>query len=188
MDTTIVFNVGAGTLIVGIFFFFIALLAVVWKGKSEISDSIKKEITPFRNIANAVTEIQTVLRNKFDGLNIVHTMMEQGSSPLNPTEYGSHLIKESGLEKILDEQKEFLCTKLKAILPSGYTEYDVQEKARQILIDLKDDSIMRPVKDWVYEHPTDIKNILRTGGLWLRDDFLGNPRKTAENKEEVKEV
>ena len=146
--TTITFNIGAGTLLVGIVVFFLALLSIIWKGKSEIATAIRSEISPFRNIANAITEIQTILRNKFDGLNIVHMMTEQGSSPLNPTEYGVSLIKESGLQKILDENKELLCTKLKASLPTDYAEYDVQEKARQVLLGLKHDPIMKPVKDW----------------------------------------
>jgi len=33
----------------------------------------------------------------------------------------------------------------------------------------------------------DIEVILKVGGLWLRDDFLGNPRKINESKEKVSE-
>lgn len=186
METVLTFNIGVSALVIGIAVFFFSLLAVIWKGKSEIAAAIKDEISPFRNIANAITEIQTIIRSKFKGINIIHTMTEQGSSPLNPTEYGAYLMRESGLEKILNENTELLCTKLRASLPNDYTEYDVQEKARQVLLDLKDDQIMNPVKEWVYQNPTEIETVLRTGGLWLRDDFLKQPRKISEKQKEKK--
>jgi len=189
-DTTIIFNVNAGMLIVSMAVFFISLFAIIWKGKKEISDAIKEEIMPFKktgtNIVNAITEVQTILRNKFKGLNIAHSLVEKSGSPLRPTEYGVQLIKESGLEKILDDNKDFLCTKLKASLPKEYTEYDVQEKARSLLIELKDDPILNPVKKWIYENPTDIEVLLKVAGLWLRDDFLKQPRSINKDQENNK--
>jgi|SRR3989338_9079396 len=105
LETNIIFNIGVGTLMVGIFVLFFSLLAIIWKGKKEIGDTVKEELNPFKktgsNIVNAITEVQTILRNKFKGLNIVHALVERSSSPLSPTEYGSQLIKDSGLEKIL---------------------------------------------------------------------------------------
>ena len=189
-DTTIIFNVNAGMLIVSMAVFFISLFAIIWKGKKEISDAIKEEIMPFKktgtNIVNAITEVQTILRNKFKGLNIAHSLVEKSGSPLRPTEYGVQLIKDSGLEKILDDNKDFLCTKLKASLPKEYTEYDVQEKARSLLIELKDDPILNPVKKWIYENPTDIEVLLKVAGLWLRDDFLKQPRSINKDQENNK--
>ncbi|MBI4118747.1 MAG: hypothetical protein HY452_00605 [Parcubacteria group bacterium] len=189
-ETTLIFNINVGSVIIGILVFSFSLLAVIWKAKSEIADTINKELSPFKsigiNITNAIVEVQTILRNRFKGVNIVHGLVERGSSPLNPTEYGARLIKDSGLEKILEDNREFLCTKLKASLPRDYTEYDVQEKARELLLFLKDDPILNPVKNWIYHNPViDIEIILKAGGLWLRDDFLGHPRKIAENKDEV---
>jgi len=187
-ETIIVFNVGAGALVVGILVFTFSLLAIVWKGKKEITDTIKEELEPSKNASNkstlAVNELQTFLRNKFRGTNFVHTLLETGASPLKPTEFGAQLIRDSGLESVLDTNKEVLCIKLKAMLPTaGYTEFDVQEKARDLLISLVDDPMMNPVKDYVYKNPTDIRTILRVGGLWLRDDFLKAPRGTAELNE-----
>ncbi len=112
----------------------------------------------------------------------MHSLVEKGDSPLNPTEFGASLIKDSGLEKILDENKELFRVKLKASLPTGYSEYDVQEHARKLLLDLKDDPMMKPVKDWVYEHPMEIEIIFRVGGLWLRNDFMEKPREINQSK------
>ena len=185
-ETTIVFNVGVGALLTGVFVFVGSLLAIVWKGKKEIADTIRQELEPTKNAGNksalAVNELQTFLRNKFRGTTCVHTLLEVGSSPLKPTEFGAQLIRESGLEDVLNGNKEILCTKLRAMLPNNYTEYDVQEKARELLIFLVDDPMMNPVKEYVYKNPTDIKVILRVGGLWLRDDFMKEPRLVAKEE------
>jgi hypothetical protein len=179
-ETTINFIVGAKELVIGIAVFFLALLAVVWKGKKEIHDAIGEDIDPIKkstaSITSAIVEIQTILKEKFRGLVIDHALVEKGSSPLQPTEFGASLIKDSGLEKILNDNKEDLCVKLKASLPTNHTEYDVQEKARALLVSLKNYEMMNPVKDWVYTHPMEIEIILNAGGLWLRDDFLKKPR------------
>ncbi len=187
-ETTIILNIGAGALIVGILVFFLGLLAIIWKGKKEIADTVKEELSPYKNmnnrVINAITEVQTVLRNKYKGVNISHNLMETSGSPLGPTEFGAQMIKDSGLEKILNDNSETLCIKLKAALPKEYTEYDVQEKARELLMSLKDDPMMIPLKRWVYEHPSDITLILKVGGLWLRDDFLKVPRRVHQNKDQ----
>lgn len=187
-ETNILFNINIGEVIIGIFVFSFSLIAVIWKAKSEISETINKELSIFKkivtNATNAIIEMQTILKSKFKGLDIVHNLIESGSSPLNPTEYGAKLIKDSGLEKILNDNKEFLCTKLKASLPRDYTEYDAQERARDLLLLLRNDPILNPVKEWVYNNPIiDIETVLRVGGLWLRNDFLNQPRKVSETKE-----
>lgn len=184
-DTPIVFNVGVGTLLVGIVVFFLGLLAIVWKGKKEIGDAINENLKPINSTNNrlvlAINELQTIVRNGITGTTIEHSLLERGASPLRPTVFGAKLIKDSGLEKVLDDNKEDLRIKLKATLPKEYTEYDVQEKARELLLSLKDDQIMNSVKEYVYKTPTDIKIVLRTGGLWLRDDFLKQARAVASD-------
>ena len=190
-ETVFTFNITFGVLLIGICVFFFSLLAVIWKGKSEIADTVKKEIAPLQRtnlcVVGAITEIQTIIQQKYKGLLLNHKLVESSGSPLNPTEYGASLIKESGLEKILDDNKELLCTKLKASLPQDYTEYDVQEHARNLLVSLQDDPIMKPVKNWIYNNPIDIEIILRVGGLWLRSDFLNQPRKTNINEQDKTE-
>lgn len=134
-----------------------------------------------RRISNAIIEIQTLFRNA--GVPLDHLLTEAPGSPLQPTEYGAMLIRESGLEKILDENKESLLKNLKNSLPKDYTEYDVQETARNVLLSLKEDAMMNPVKEYVYKNALNIETVLRVGGLWLRDDFLNHPREIAKKPE-----
>jgi len=130
-----------------------------------------------RQCCNALIEIQTILKR--GGIDLDHKITETSASPLKPTLYGVQLIKESGLEKVLDDNKDFLIGEIKKLLPENYTEYDVQENSRKVLSNLKNNPILNPVKEYVFKNGMDIDIILDTGGLWLRDDFLGQPRQSA---------
>lgn len=128
-------------------------------------------------ISHAITEIQVILRTL--GHDTKH-LVEAPGSPLQPTEYGAKLIKESGLETILNNKAEELKKELGELLPKEYTPYDVQEFARKLMVSKKDDPDFRAVKDYAYSNGLDADIILQAGGLWLRDDFLGEERKTKE--------
>lgn len=145
---------------------------------------LKENIEPIRKsitrINNAIIEIQTLFKDR--GIPLNHLLIEAPGSPLQPTEYGAEIIKESGLEKILNDRKKFLINKLRNSLAKDYTDYDVQETARKVLISLKDNSMMNPVKEYAYKNALEVEVILRVGGLWLRDDFQNQPRKLAKKE------
>lgn len=162
-------------------------LVLVWGvGFFIIAKYLKENIEPIKKsisrITNSIVEIQTLL--KVNNIPLNHLLIEAPGSPLQPTEYGAKIIKESGLEKILDQKKESLIKALRDSLHGDYTDYDAQETARKVLISLKSDPIMNPVKEYAYKNALDVEIILRVGGLWLRDDFLGQPRKLAIKEKE----
>lgn len=136
-----------------------------------------------RRMTNAINEIQTSLKSL--GLSFDHLLTEAPGSPLRPTEHGAKLIRESGMEGILDRNKEFLVNKLKDSLPENYTDYDVQEMARGVLISLKNDPMMNPIKEYAYKNALEADRILRVAGLWLRDDFLNQPREISKKQSEA---
>lgn len=144
------------------------ILWVGFKFVSPISKSVKR-------ITNACIEIQTVMSSSGNVLR--HHLVEAPGSPLQPTQYGKTLISESGLEKILNDEKESLKERLTVFLNGVDTEYDVQEKARDLLVSLKDTPMMASVKNYAYQHGLNVEMILKSGGLWLRDDYLGEERK-----------
>ncbi|MGC9599570.1 MAG: hypothetical protein ABSE18_04260 [Minisyncoccia bacterium] len=151
----------------------VAMIYISYAFTAPIKRSVSK-------ISNAILEIQTIFHQ--DGVELKCHLAEGTGSPLQPTHYGKQLIVESGLETILNDKKDFLRTVLAKKLPENYTEYDVQEKARELLIGLKRDQLMNPVKTYAYENGKDIDIILRVGGLWLRDDFIGQERKIVPEK------
>lgn len=150
--------------------------AIIWFGYKFISP-IKKSVI---KINNALIEIQTIFN--FHGIDLKHHLVEAPGSPLQPTVYGKQLIQESGLERILNDQASFLKEELVKKLPKNYAEYDIQENSRALLIELKDKEIMSPVKKYAYDNGLKLDVILRVGGLWLRDDFLGKPRQTKSDE------
>lgn len=133
-----------------------------------------------KRVCNAVIEVQIYLKTK--GYDSIHPLVEASGSPLKPTPLGQEWIKDSGLEKILDDNKDKFISSLKKTLGNNYVEYDVQEQCRAFLVSLKDDPIMNPVKDFAYKNGVDLVTILKVGGLWLRDDFLGQPREITKGK------
>lgn len=130
-----------------------------------------------KRISNSIIEIQTLLKGQ--GVNLSHLLIEAPGSPLRPTRHGALLIRESGLEDVLDSKSEALKRKIKRIIGEDYTEYDVQEAAREVLISLKDTSELNNVKVYAYKNGINVTTILHVGRLWLRDDFLGQPREVA---------
>ena len=150
----------------------------LWIGYKFIAP-IKKSVA---RITHACIEIQTIFGSH--GISLQHHLVEAPGSPLQPTIFGEKLIKESGLEKILNDQNSFLKTELAKRVSQKYTEYDVQEKARSFLLDLKETDIMNQVKKYAYDNGLDIDVILKAGGLWLRDDFLGKSRAVKKDEQE----
>ncbi|MCI0565613.1 hypothetical protein L0Y46_00290, partial [bacterium] len=73
-ETTINFIVGAKELIIGIVVFFLGLLAVIWKGKGEISEAIKEETGPLKRVVlgmtHALIEIQRIFEDS--GVSLKH--------------------------------------------------------------------------------------------------------------------
>ena len=129
---------------------------------------LHKHLNP---IKHAIIEIQSLMVNA--GIS-VSRLTEKGQSPLNPTDYGLTLINDSGLGRILKENQAKLLEELHKLLEKNkpITPYDVQEKARDFLIQKKDEKIMIEVKTYAFENALSVETVLRTGGLLLRDEYL----------------
>jgi len=159
----------------------IFIAGVAWGTVLLTIRTIKKDIKPLNAIKNAVIEIQTIFSQK--GILLQHCLYETSGSPLMPTQTGmSNLIKYKILD-VLDDNKELLINKLKSKLKEGYNEFDVQEQARLLIIELIDEPIMNPVKKYAYDEGiplNEVKSLLKTAGLLLRDDFLNIPRRIKE--------
>ncbi|XOB40870.1 MAG: hypothetical protein ACKKMW_02270 [Candidatus Nealsonbacteria bacterium] len=134
----------------------------------------------------AIVEIQTIF--KINKIPLEHYLAATSDSPLKPTEFGWKLLKESGLNELLEKKQEYflkiLNDKLKDITP--YTDYDVQEKAIESLVELKNEPIINPIKDYAFQNGIDVEVILRTGGLVLREKYFKKyPKNIKNEKNEV---
>ncbi len=144
-------------------------LAVFLGRKLQIVDDLK----------NSFEKVQGDIRSILERI----SKMEGGfakvigpGSPLSPTELGARYIRESGLEKVLTSKKDSLIKSIRELLPPNPADYDVQETAKRVLTSLRDDSMMRGIKEYAFQNALDVDVILNTGALWLRDDYLERPR------------
>lgn len=168
------------------------LLAITWYassrfGKVENSiEWIKREMDRIQRELDWIKSELTGLWDAVKGREASRAGVESVGSPIQPTELGWKYIKESGLGKIVDEEKrEELLKKLRDLLGEDYTEYDAQESARRILMSSKNDPAFRPIKDYAFNNGIDADVILRLGGLLLRDNFLKIPHHTAASRNEA---
>ncbi|MFY9484022.1 MAG: hypothetical protein WAP74_00150 [Patescibacteria group bacterium] len=153
-----------------------------------VAMGIGKKLQVLADLKTDFKELRTDVRDLIGRMAKMEGKLEgvaSSASPLQPTELGVKYIKDSGLEKILDDKKEHLFGQLENMLPPNYPEYDVQEAARRLMLSLKDELFIRPVKDYAFKEGKEIEVILGVGALWLRDDFLNRPRGIAKKEYKV---
>lgn len=136
----------------------------------------------FRILEKLIDEVKEM----FKGLESRVRKVEGSGSPLDPTEKGWKYLRESGLNKIIDEERrEDLLKALKDSLSDDYTNYDVQEKSRIVVLNLRDDpEIARKMEEYSFENGIDVDLLLRLGGLLLRDNFLNREHNIAPSSSE----
>lgn len=154
------------------------LIIIVWYAASKfgkLEDSIDWIKREFGNLWDAIKNREAQ-----------RSGLEAAGSPINPTELGWKYIKESGLDNIIDqEKKEYLLEQLQNSLDTeNNTEYDVQEKARKLLVLMRDNQMFKPIKEYAFNNGIDVDIILRLGGLLLRDNFLKKSHKIAPPKKQ----
>lgn len=103
-------------------------------------------------------------------------------SPLALTEKGQKLVKNSGFAKVYDTIKDDLLRELEAEEPRS--QYDVQEKARTMMSLKTDDPRFKEVEDWAFKNGEDLAQILRLGGLKLRDYYFEKHPEIVNPKEQ----
>src|SRR3989344_5431371 len=95
----------------------------------------------------------------------------QATSPLNLTDYGKQLVRESGFVKLLQDNRDLILNWMKEMNPKN--QYDAQEFSRKALLDHKDEALLQPLKDYAFQHgETSFEQILRAGSIVLRDETI----------------
>lgn len=138
-------------------------LFLVWRHTRPIREYMSR-------MAGAILEIQTIFQGA--GVDVRCHLGEAPGSPLKPTELGWKWMRESGLDKIIDENYQTLADELKKVLPKEPAEYDVQEKGFEVLMRYRDEEIMKPVKEYAYDNGLQVDSVIRLGRLLLRDKYL----------------
>lgn len=91
-------------------------------------------------------------------------------SPVELTGRGQKILEESNGMKFVDENYLELKNLVEASNPA--TSYDIQELSRQIIDDLKNDSRLNPIKDYLFKEGLELDDIVVVLGIYLRNKIL----------------
>jgi len=134
-------------------------------------DSLKEEKDKAIAKVDALrTDVDTLKAFKVNAQKFIDKSLYEAKSPLKLTELGKKIVSENGFETIFETVKDDLVAKLEALKPD--TKYDAQEKARGLLDSLKDYPAFAPIEAAAFKNGTDFGQILRAGGILLRDYYF----------------
>lgn len=150
---------------------------------NELNKQLNKRFNPINKILaqiqNAVAEVQKFLFEKLT-FTPLHEIKPAGYvqefSPLRNTPLGEGLLEQSGGKKIVDEH--YLEYEAKINQNNQLTALDVQSISSFIIAEVRDEYYMKPVKDFVYNHPKlngmplELTDVQRVMVLYLRDKYL----------------
>jgi len=116
------------------------------------------------------TNIDQLLEFKTQAQKFIDKNIYKDQSPLSLTEFGQQLVDDSGFKSIFDDIKDDLVHMLEEQAPA--TQYETQEKARSLMDTLADYGPFQPIQKYAFEHGKDLNQILRAGGILLRDYYF----------------
>lgn len=91
-------------------------------------------------------------------------------SPVSLTDRGINFLKDSGGEKLVDDNFDELLKKVDGLDPK--TAYDVQEDARKVIEGLRDDERINPLKEFLFKDGSTIEDLFTVMSISLRDKVL----------------
>jgi hypothetical protein len=91
-------------------------------------------------------------------------------SPVSLTERGNNVLNDSGGKKFIDDNYAELKGNVETKKPA--TSYDIQEMSRQVVEELKEDTRINPIKEYLFKEGMEISEILDVLGIYLRDLIL----------------
>lgn len=138
----------------------------------EVKEEIRSLEKSFNISTGAIVEMQTLLAGK--GFTIRQQLIFTSRSPIELTEFGEDLMKNSGFyEMIKDPEKvKYLIGLVKAKNPQ--TNYDIQETAMKVMQELAEnnDPIAVPLKNYAYNKGLVLDLLVKSAGLVLRDEVM----------------
>ena len=141
--------------------------ALVNIGKMEV----KVEAVDFR-MQKMERDVAIIKEFKKNTEKFIDHSLYRGRSPLSLTDDGEKLVRDSGLQDVLNDEKmqSDLLGMLKKKNPE--TRYDIQETAREMMDGLSNHDYFRNVKEYAFENGKDVRQILRAGSIILRDVYI----------------
>ena len=146
---------------------FLSLLAIVWKGKKEIHDTITEAL---KEIKKEVKELGDKFFSHDKEIHVLQKQYGEAHSPMRPNEKGSALLEQSGFNEIYPEIRQ----RLFEIMDKEGTPtlYDAEKNAREALEDLRRDPVINPLKNHAVNNPDESLELIFSVAAWvIRDDY-----------------
>ncbi len=100
-------------------------------------------------------------------------------SPVALTDRGTKVLNESGGKDFVDANFTELSSKVEAKEPK--TSYDVQEAAKQVIDEVREDDRMNPLKEYLFKEGLEIGDLVFVLGTYLRDKILESKKWAMED-------
>ncbi len=165
MEQTLLINITTGKLVIGILAFFLGLLAIVWKGKTEIATAIKSEIGDFKDrFISMESKMEILWKDK----------IAPSNSPRQLNERGNDILTKSGIKEIVDEKKPYLLSLVKE--KNTKNQYDAEKAVEEVMNGLPAHcpDIVDKLKDGAFKTGVDISTMLFAGSIYLRNEIFGD--------------
>lgn len=107
---------------------------------------------------------------KIDERTTSSAALTKRKSPISLTEKGDELLKRSGTDKFVLENKDYLLSKIKEHNPK--TAYDVQEWCKTVLENVSNEDIFTPLKNYLFKEGLPLDSLIIVGQIYLRDIAL----------------
>ena len=160
-DTLIYIFSGTGIVILG---------GLIYFGRRlQILDDLKKTCD---DLFKRTTSIDNRVSNIEGRMGIGYT---SASSPIHLTPKGREILDKSGAKSIIDNKKNKKKI-LDKICSEGKTKtaYDVQEKTKQVIKDMANESMFIPLKNYAFTQGIDLEILLNIVAIYFRDIALNH--------------
>lgn len=140
----------------------------------EYRKEIKQIATDVAVLGERIQNIQKSIDN--------FTQSAQAHSPIQLTDRGWKMVKDSGAYRIFEQNRDKYLAELEAQNPRS--QYDVQEKAYRIMGNKFNAKEFNPVEQWAFNNGKTMDEIIRILGYPLRDYYFEQHPEIVNPKEQ----
>lgn len=138
-------------------------------------DSVPQALTffDFEDIAKEVKSTRDDLTKRIDDLMKLLAQMglTASASPRRLTEMGEKVLKDSGIDTIVDDKFDYIVKKVKAKNPEN--PYQAEQDVLSVVEDLSGDSTVRDaIERGAFNSGQIVSAVLFVGGIYIRDRVL----------------
>jgi predicted RNase H-like nuclease (RuvC/YqgF family) len=154
-------------LVIGFIAGFVGVAIAIGEYKNRVKsleDKIEKLDKEVKQNSTDLTEYKTKLEERTASYS---SRLTKRKSPVSLTEIGEDLLKRSGSDKFVTDNKNELIEKIKYLKPQ--TAYDVQIDAKSVVEALRDEERFKTFKDYAFKEGIELEDIFIVMSIFLRD-------------------